>query len=133
MAAPARPPSRGLCGSEGLKNADCYSYWSALRFEAQRRDDEGKDNRSHGLTPLAVELIESLLKPLLEAAALRAQTGAACLGETAKLRPETVADVLIDKLGINAIRPLTTVLRGRPNAWHHYLAAALQRGCSVVT
>lgn len=83
--------------------------------------------------PLAGGLVAALLDPLVQATALPADLARSVVGSLAELRPEVIVDVLVEHLGIRAVHPLMTVLRGRPNGWHRLLATALAAGCCVVT
>lgn len=83
--------------------------------------------------PLAAGLVESLIRPVLQPLALSPALASAISRALVALRPEVITDVLLEHLGIDAARPLLEVLRGRPNAWHGLLAAALGTGCCVIT
>ena len=83
--------------------------------------------------PLAAGLVASLIAPVLEPLALPAELARNVESVLVALRPEVITDVLLEHLGMDAGRPLLRVLRGRPNAWHGFLAAALGAGCCVIT
>lgn len=83
--------------------------------------------------PLATGLIETILAPVLHPLALPAGLARSILEILVRLRPEVIGDVLLEHLGEDAARPILTALRGRPNAWHGLLAAALGAGCNVIT
>jgi len=83
--------------------------------------------------PLAPDLIERLVSPLLLSLRLPNHVSRSVLRALAGLRPEVVADILIEHLGVWALHPLLSILRGQPNSWHSFLAACLEQGCCVVT
>ena len=85
------------------------------------------------LLPLAAGLIEHLVAPALSALTLRPSTSKRVLGAITRLRPEVVADVFLEHLGVGSLSPLNSVLRAEPNGWHHLLAFAIARGCNVIT
>ena len=77
--------------------------------------------------PLAADLIEHLIRPLVMKVQLRPRIAEASLQAIRRLRPEVVADVLIELIGAKGLLPLDAALRGRPNPWHRFLAAAIGR------
>lgn len=83
--------------------------------------------------PLATDLVSNLIDPVLKPLALPTKLARKVERTLVALRPEVITDVLLEHLGIDAARPLLRVLRGRPNAWHGFLAAALGAGCCVIT
>lgn len=84
--------------------------------------------------PLAAGLIERLVSPILGSLPLPPALFRRVLSAfTQRLRPEVVSDILLEHLGSRALDPLLGILSGRPNAWHFFLAAAMRRGCCVVT
>jgi tetratricopeptide (TPR) repeat protein len=83
--------------------------------------------------PLAAGLVGSMIAPVLEPLALSRGLALSITNTLVRLRPEVITDVLLEHLGRGAVRPLLHALRGQPNAWHTFLAAALGAGCSVLT
>jgi tetratricopeptide (TPR) repeat protein len=83
--------------------------------------------------PLAAGLVASLIAPVLQPLSLPSVLARSVSRTLVQLRPEVITDVLLEHLGVDAARPLLDVLRGRPNAWHVFLAAALGAGCCVIT
>jgi tetratricopeptide (TPR) repeat protein len=83
--------------------------------------------------PLAAGLVASLIDPVLKPLALPANLARSIAKTLVQLRPEVITDVLMEQLGIAAAGPLLNALHGLPNPWHIFLAAALGKGCSVIT
>ena len=83
--------------------------------------------------PLAAGLVRQLVTPLTEGVDLPSKLIQEILDAVSGLRPELLADVLLQQAGRTSLRPLDAILRSRPNAWHHFLAVAMGRGCNVVT
>lgn len=84
--------------------------------------------------PLAAGLIERLVSPILANLPLTpGLSGEVIRAFKRRLRPEVISDVLLEHLGRHALDPLLSILRGRPNTWHYFLASAIGTGCCVVT
>lgn len=83
--------------------------------------------------PLAAGLVAALIAPVLQPLKLSPAFARAVVKALVRLRPEVITDVLLEHLGLDALRPLTRALHGQPNAWHGFLAAALGAGCCVIT
>ena len=111
------------------------AYWRGVirRGEATFFVGAGVSAPPPSSLPLAAGLVASLVAPVLEPLALPANLARKVESALVALRPEVITDVLLEHLGIDAARPLPRVLRGRPNAWHGLLAAALGAGCCVLT
>lgn len=111
------------------------AYWRGVirRGEATFFVGAGVSAPPPSSLPLAARLVATLIAPVLEPLTLPAKLARDVERVLVALRPEVITDVLLEHLGIDAGRPLLRMLRGRPNAWHGFLAAALGAGCCVIT
>ncbi|HJQ40845.1 MAG TPA: tetratricopeptide repeat protein [Thermoanaerobaculia bacterium] len=111
------------------------AYWRGVirRGEATLFVGAGVSAPPPSSLPLAAGLVSSLIVPVLEPLTLPVKLARNVERALVALRPEVITDVVLEHLGIEAGRPLLRVLRGRPNAWHGFLAAALGAGCCVIT
>jgi tetratricopeptide (TPR) repeat protein len=111
------------------------AYWRGVirRGEATFLVGAGVSVPPPSRLPLAASLVASLIAPVLQPLMLPAGLTRSVVKALVRLRPELITDVLLEHLGIDAIRPLLHMLRGQPNAWHGLLSAALGNGCSVIT
>jgi hypothetical protein len=89
------------------------------------------DTPSH--LPLATGVVTHLVGTLVQHLRLRRGLALQAIRRLSQLRPEVLADILVEHLGASALMPLTYLLRGQPNAWHCLLAQALSHGCCVIT
>lgn len=121
--------------SDGVRIGIDEAYWHGVirRGEATFFVGAGVSAPPPSSLPLAAGLVASLTAPVLEPLALPAKLARNVQRALVALRPEVITDVLLEHLGIDAARPLLRVLRGDPNAWHRFLAAALGAGCCVIT
>ena len=88
-------------------------------------------------SPSSLPLASDLSSRLVGAIAVRCGLEAALISQVEScatvLRPEVVADILLWHLGSYALGPVYSDLNGVPNDWHHHIATAMARGCSVIT